>query len=71
MRVLLAISILASILLSSSIAAEAGPLETAPHFLPRRRSFPFNREPENSIRIRPRTDPSKKGFRDSRQGRRG
>jgi hypothetical protein len=48
MRVLLATSILASILISSSIAAKAGPLETAPspaaaptivHVQPRARDF--------------------------------
>jgi hypothetical protein len=48
MRFLLATSILASILISSSIAAEAGPMETAPplaaaptivHVQPRARDF--------------------------------
>jgi hypothetical protein len=48
MRILLAISILASILISTSIAAKAGPMETAPppaaapttvHVQPRARDF--------------------------------
>ena len=47
MRVLLAISILASILISTSIAAKAGPMETAPppaapttvHVQPRAKDF--------------------------------
>jgi hypothetical protein len=57
MRFLLATSILASILISSSIAAEAGPMETAPP-----PEFTFNRGREILIRVPQRTGPNKKAF---------
>jgi hypothetical protein len=69
MRFLLATSILASILISSSIAAKAGPMETAPppaaaptivHVQPRARDF----NPYSAA-----NRPNKKGFRDSMRGR--